>query len=98
MSGLGLKAPTLFRYFHQVEMLEQAHGLTKKYPKKVVKHVKKVQDLERMWYQYDCIVLFWGLCYLNEQERWNLLDFCRFALKNDGFLLLVEPVLKKGVE
>ena len=69
--------------------------MTKNYYKDITKHEIRIQEFDWMSQRYDCIIGVWCLGYLNQEERENVMTGITTALKNDGYVILFEAVLKE---
>ena len=92
-AGVGRNWEVLKRYFRNIDMVEQSPAMTKHIHKTVNIYQVTVQNFEWPKFNYDCIVICWGLCYLDRQDINDLLIDIDKGLKDGGRLILFEPVL-----
>ena len=95
MAGCGRNATLLKQYFHRVSLMDSGKIMVDQWPRNITGHHKKVQDFSFGEQRFDCIIGVWSLCYLNTNDRGQLIDRIFRSLRPQGFLILFEPVLRK---
>ena len=95
MAGSGRQYVVLERFFQRVEMLEQSEEMYKHHHPMVKTHKTRVQQFAWPEKYYDCITCVWNFCYLEEKDREDLLCNIDKALKEEGRVIIFEPVLRK---
>ena len=70
--------------------------MTKHFHTDIVKHETTIQDFDWEFKRYDCIFGCWCFCYLDEEERQNAVVGIAHSLKDDGYFIIFEPILKEN--
>ena len=70
--------------------------MTKNYGEDITKHEKRIQEFDWMSNRYDCICGCWCFGYLNREDRENAMVGVTSALKEDGYFVIFEAVLKEN--
>ena len=95
MAGWGRNIPVYKDYFRFIELLDGSDEMVAEMPTEVIRHKRLIQNYLWPKRRYDCILGVWCLCYLHGEDLKTILLKMKASLKSSGYILLMEPVLKK---
>ena len=93
MAGPGRNIETILKWCKELEVLDSSEEMLKHCPDSVKKHHTPIQHFNWPQDHYDVIVGVWFLSYLDPAESLDVLAKIHGSLKENGSLILFEPIL-----